>query len=611
MVSLLDRNYKCVLNITNLGNDTDRLNIRAKDTSSSDVMVLGGANIAVAPNETVQTTFIIEMSNYGDGRVFSMNVSISASATEEVTIPITVTFKDISYDSLVKDVSITGYVYDNETKKPVTGAEIRIEPWSAIFSESMSSDSGGHYTISLLSTDYLNELMATYHCRGYRGYFIQVSADGYESAYEKDLMIHGNEAKSMDFYLNPVKKTASYHMVWDKEIEYSVWRIPVSEDWRYMAVAPGRHPTGEWVPTKTHMYLYNSSGSQLWNYSVDDELWGADITRDGKYIAAGAHDGDRHIYVWNNTGSLVWSLNVNGAARSVRFTSDGRYLGGAPGRCGAGCFDLFNTTSGETVWEYETGDWVRTMEFSKGDQYAAFGSSDGYLYLTDMNGSFKWRRFHGGYVPFITEMSDNLSSIAVAGKGHELLVYDKEGNLRWSYQTEQVITAGSMTPDGSRIALGTVAGYVYFLDGEGRLLWRYHVQGISVGHNAVKLTDDGKYLIIGTGDRTMVFDDQGTVFWQYVHYSPQGTPMHPFTSGSIYVDISSDAKKLVFGTALDHVYYFEGGVEDNSQGCALKGDYPPCSQVTVSEIIDLIDQWMQGTASLSDVLGLITAWSTG
>ncbi len=53
------------------------------------------------------------------------------------------------------------------------------------------------------------------------------------------------------------------------------------------------------------------------------------------------------------------------------------------------------------------------------------------------------------------------------------------------------------------------------------------------------------------------------------------------------------------------------GTVNIGAGCALEGDYPPCGNVTVSEIINLITDWANGNASVSEVLDLITAWATG
>lgn len=46
-----------------------------------------------------------------------------------------------------------------------------------------------------------------------------------------------------------------------------------------------------------------------------------------------------------------------------------------------------------------------------------------------------------------------------------------------------------------------------------------------------------------------------------------------------------------------------------SSVCQLTGDNPPCGEVTLSEVIGLINLWSTGDASLADVISLINAWS--
>jgi hypothetical protein len=45
-----------------------------------------------------------------------------------------------------------------------------------------------------------------------------------------------------------------------------------------------------------------------------------------------------------------------------------------------------------------------------------------------------------------------------------------------------------------------------------------------------------------------------------------------------------------------------------SEGCELAGDTPPCDRVTLSEVIDGINDWIIGQMNLTDVISLINAW---
>jgi len=45
------------------------------------------------------------------------------------------------------------------------------------------------------------------------------------------------------------------------------------------------------------------------------------------------------------------------------------------------------------------------------------------------------------------------------------------------------------------------------------------------------------------------------------------------------------------------------------EGCELPGDTPPCGVVTLTEVVDFINQWAQGEAELGEVIDLINAWA--
>jgi len=46
----------------------------------------------------------------------------------------------------------------------------------------------------------------------------------------------------------------------------------------------------------------------------------------------------------------------------------------------------------------------------------------------------------------------------------------------------------------------------------------------------------------------------------------------------------------------------------NAFGCILEGNYAPCSEVSILEVIGLLDRWNTGEASLEEALSLIDAW---
>jgi parallel beta-helix repeat protein len=45
--------------------------------------------------------------------------------------------------------------------------------------------------------------------------------------------------------------------------------------------------------------------------------------------------------------------------------------------------------------------------------------------------------------------------------------------------------------------------------------------------------------------------------------------------------------------------------------CTLPGDYPPCGEIALQEVINEINKWATGTATLGEVIDLINSWAQG
>jgi len=53
------------------------------------------------------------------------------------------------------------------------------------------------------------------------------------------------------------------------------------------------------------------------------------------------------------------------------------------------------------------------------------------------------------------------------------------------------------------------------------------------------------------------------------------------------------------------------GTTTTIEACTLEGDYPPCDEIELSEIVDLTNLWAVGSVELSGVIDLINAWAAG
>jgi len=120
-------------------------------------------------------------------------------------------------------------------------------------------------------------------------------------------------------------------------------------------------------------------------------------------------------------------------------------------------------------------------------------------------------------------------------------------------------------------------------------------------------------------------DVDGTNYWNTTRqtgtrvYSPgTGIAGNYWASpdGDGYSEVCEDADRngfcdLGYELAADNIDYLPLSDEYVQQGCSLAGDEPPCGQVSVTEILNLIMKWSNGQATIQEVLVLIQTWAQG
>lgn len=139
--------------------------------------------------------------------------------------------------------------------------------------------------------------------------------------------------------------------------------------------------------------------------------------------------------------------------------------------------------------------------------------------------------------------------------------FDSAGKLRWEHRIpDHVVGAGAVTPDGSRIVLGTVGGMIYMFDNDGNLLWKRPMLGVGeeggMGHNAITISSDGKRVIVGSAPSNcvMVYNEKGTRLWKGCNDIAQTSK--DFLVGINSVQISEDKTKIVAAYGDNYVREF-------------------------------------------------------
>ncbi len=415
---------------------------------------------------------------------------------------------------------VYGYVRDAETNKTLDNVEVQITAFSGREGYRGQSDNNGVYYLSLPSMD---DIQAFFGDQEFAyssiAYSAEVENEGYAYYYADGIEPKRGEQLRLDIYLKP-KTDKNYSMKWENKVSepYGFFWVLADSNMKFLVASQAKH-TPE-LNKPTHFYLFNfETGQKIWSYPTDNECWGIDISEDGKTVAAGCHDSKTYI-INTEDGSLRWKYDNPSMNREVAISHNGKYVLTGPAGNGNEKYDfaLFDANNGNMINGAGGYDlWLRNSKFTSDDSEYVVGLSEGVVAMYDTQTAGKrWINYIGEFPLFLAiDIQDNTYA---AGKGRTLFSYDKNGNVRWSYRVpDHTVTAGAITPDGSYVVVGTVGGWVHYLDGKtGKVLWRAKIKGENVAHNAVSISDDGKTVAIGSGpeNHLTIFNEHGTKIFE-------------------------------------------------------------------------------------------------
>lgn len=452
-------------------------------------------------------------------------------------------------DEKLKDTAIVyGYVRDKATGKAVGGALVRLYLYNGRESYYQKTDSSGWYAVALPSVDditaYFGKQEIYYSSLNY---FATVETGVYEYYYQENISPKRGEKLEVNMNLEPAAKKETYSLKWENKVSdyYGFFYAFADDSWKYVAAAQAKHDPQ--LDKPTNFYLFDAdTGEMKWKYPTGNECWGFDMTRDGSLVAAGCSD--NNVYVVNSNGSLKWKKDSGAMNREVEFSHDGNYL--ATGPMDGYDSALVKVADGTVVKGFsDAKNWLRNSKFTKDDLKFVAGYSGGYTAMYSTDGSRLWSNYVGEFPLFLAV--DSKGNTYAGGKGRTLFAFDSSGKEKWHYRVpDHVITSGAISEDGSRIAIGTVGAWVYYIDGAtGNILWRYRLENENVGHNAVSVSRDGKYVAVGGAPEytLSVFNEKGTRIFK--HKSTENTdPILNEKWAGIGKDASEGTQRGIMGT---------------------------------------------------------------
>lgn len=231
-----------------------------------------------------------------------------------------------------------------------------------------------------------------------------------------------------------------------------------------------------------------------WNYTAGGVVNGVAISERGEYIAAGAEDG--YVYFLNKSGSLLWKYKADYPVLSVAVSPKGEYV-----VVGDKFRIYLLNSSGNVSWRKLIEDNVGDVEIA---EHIAAGSATEYVYLFDKNGSELWKYRTDGPVFGVAISAQSvaagtsngsvyllnnskvqwrynvgryISDVAIFNQrvivGARFVHLIENGRETWMYFSKSEISGVDISKDGKNITASSVDGTIYYLSGDGRLLWSY------------------------------------------------------------------------------------------------------------------------------------------
>jgi outer membrane protein assembly factor BamB len=318
----------------------------------------------------------------------------------------------------------------------------------------------------------------------------------------------------------------------------------------------------------------------VWTYSTQgNRIGGVAVSTGGSFIAVGAEK----VLLFSKNGELLANEPYGD---QVRMTPDGLHLLSSFGPT----IYFFERNSTKVPfkkkWEYSLPDMVRSIDITDGGslivvsgqgegtyifsssgtmtgsnkRYSPIvrvssggqrivGVSDTSLYQYYKTGtSTRYSDISVGSQPAVMEISGTGSTVVLNNAQRLVSINAATGTQRWSVLATGDVISFAMTPDGSKLLVGTDKGTVDLVTSTGNRSWSYNSNPENKPGSMVKgvaLSNDGKVAVAGTVDGKIIgLDSSGKELWS-----------NQTKDQITFVAISGDGS-FVIATGSEKVYAF-------------------------------------------------------
>ena len=245
------------------------------------------------------------------------------------------------------------------------------------------------------------------------------------------------------------------------------------------------------------IYGYNQDGSQLWSATFNSPPGGR-IAQQGGLVYADLFSGTV-LALDKTSGGTQWSVDLpESIVASPKVTPSGRIY--------TGCWDnkFRAIESSGVIWDFSTGDEVRSTAAVGSNAIVYFGSNDGWIYaLNESDGSHVWVKEIEGNIEGEVLLVEEEGALYVASSNTYLTKMNMNtGDTIWSTKLDYIVDASPVRGADGSIYVGSQTdglGKVFAVEPEnGDIRFAYKVDAVIP--DRILLVGDKLYF--GANDRS-------------------------------------------------------------------------------------------------------------